>query len=497
MRTLTADDRALVEFMAEFTHDPYGHVLATYPWGKPGTELAEQAGPRDWQREYLIDIGKKLVEKKTDPHRVIQEAVCSGHDIGKSALVSWLIKWGLDTCADTRCMITANTEAQLRTKTWPELAKWHRLSIAKHFFVFTDTALFSADAEHKKTWRADMVTWSEHNSEAFAGLHNLGKRLVLIFDEASKIPKIIWEVASGALTDEHTEIIWAVFGNPTRNTGPFRECFGKFRHRWGNRQIDSRQVEGTNKKLFKEWIEDHGEDSDWVRVRVRGMFPRGSDLQYIDGERVLAAQRREARHNYGDPLLMSLDIARGGEDNCVIRFRRGLDARSVPPIRIPGSAVRDSMVLVAKVVDLIELHKPDAFFYDETGVGGPVGDRIRQMGYSVIGVPFGGESPDPHCANMRAYMWARMRDALGDGLAIDDSTLLEQDLTGPEFGHNKRDQLLLEAKEHMKARGLASPDDGDALAMLFAYPIAPVFGLGSQNSGKTRSDWNPIAKKRR
>ena len=75
-----------------------------------------------------------------------------------------------------------------------------------------------------------MVPWSERNTEAFAGLHNKGKRILLIFDEASAIPDVIWEVSEGALTDEGTQIIWCVFGNPTRNTGRFKGCFtGKTR----------------------------------------------------------------------------------------------------------------------------------------------------------------------------------------------------------------------------------------------------------------------------
>ena len=390
--------------------------------------------------------------------------------------------------------MTANTETQLKTKTWAELAKWHRMAINKHWFTFTATALYSADSAHEKTWRIDMIAWSESNTEAFAGLHNIGKRVLLIFDEASAIPDAIWEVAEGALTDKNTEILWFVFGNPTRNTGRLRECFGRLRHRWVVRQIDSRTVEGTNLKQINEWIADYGEDSDFVRIRVRGMFPRASSLQFIPSDLVAEAMKREPRSNYGDPLIMSLDIARGGDDNNVIRFRRGLDARTIPPIRIPGSETRDSMRLVSKVIDLIQEHKPDAFFFDGTGVGGPVGDRIKQLGYNVLEVQFGSASPDPRFANMRAYIWGKMREWLQAGGAIDDDLILEQDLTAPEATHNKRDKIVLTSKEQMKKDGLASPDDGDALAMTFAYPVAIVAGPGFDHSaGKQHTDWDPYA----
>jgi len=142
----------------------------------------------------------------------------------------------------------------LTTKTWPELAKWHRLCILGSAFTYTATSLYSADPAHEKTWRVDAIPWSLNNTEAFAGLHNQGRRVLVIFDEASAIADEIWEVTEGALTDADTEILWFAFGNPTRNAGRFRECFGKFRHRWATQQIDSRTVEGTNRKQLDEWV---------------------------------------------------------------------------------------------------------------------------------------------------------------------------------------------------------------------------------------------------
>jgi hypothetical protein len=211
-------------------------VLYAFPWGEPGTALAHLDGPRTWQRETLEEIGAQL-RRLPDPENttpddvweVIQKAVASGHGIGKSALIAMLVMWALSTMEDTRGVITANTEKQLQTKTSPEIAKWHRMAINAHWFIYTTTALYSADPEHEKTWRFDLIPWSEHNTEAFAGLHNEGKRLVLLFDEASAIADKVWEVAEGALTDALTEILWLVFGNGTRATGRFRECFRKFR----------------------------------------------------------------------------------------------------------------------------------------------------------------------------------------------------------------------------------------------------------------------------
>ena len=175
------DSSGLIEAVASYTHDPLGFVLFAFPWGVAGTPLADRSGPEGWQCRVVEEIGKG-VEASDD---VIREAVASGHGVGKSALVAWILLWGLMTCDDARCAVTANTEPQLRTKTWPELLKWFRMAAGREAFVPTATTIHSADPEHKETWRIDMLTWSEHNREAFAGLHNVGKRIVVVFDEAS------------------------------------------------------------------------------------------------------------------------------------------------------------------------------------------------------------------------------------------------------------------------------------------------------------------------
>ncbi|MCC4260791.1 MAG: terminase [Pseudomonadota bacterium] len=480
----------LVEDLAQFTHDPLGCALYSFPWGEG--ELAEAQGPRDWQQGVMQDIASHLQNPETR-FQPLMIAVASGHGIGKSAEIGMILHWAMSTCEDCKVVFTANTENQLRTKTGPELAKWFRLAINAHWFKPTATAIYANDPGHEKSWRADAVPWSENNTEAFAGLHNKGKRIVLVFDEASNIADKVWEVAEGALTDENTEIIWIAFGNPTRNTGRFRECFRRYKHRWITRQIDSRNVEGTNKAQIQKWIDDYGEDSDFVRIRVSGKFPKASDLQLIPSDWTTAAQRREAAFGLDDALVCGIDIARGGSDNNVIRFRRGMDAKSIKPIKIPGAETRDTTLFIAKVCTLVKDHKPDAVFVDATGVGGPVADQLRRLmpGVPVIDVNFASAAPDRHYANMRTYIWWQMREALRAGLAIDDSAELEEELTSPLYSHNQRDQVALEKKDDIKKRIGVSPDDADALALTFTFPVQRNQQAQGDNGTGMRSEYDP------
>ena len=251
---MSENDGDMQRDIGKFRRDPLGFVRYAFPWGQAGTALAHEAGPEPWQCEVLEQLGQGLMS----PEEATRLAVASGHGIGKSALVAWIILWAMSTVEDTRGVVTANTEGQLRTKTWPELAKWHRLAINKQWFSYTATALFSAWPGRSRVWRVDAITWSENNTEAIAGLHNKGRRAFAIFDEASSIPDAIWETIEGALTDRDTELFWTVFGNPTRSSGRFRECFagGRFAHRWHPRQIDSRSVSMTNKTQIATWVKD-------------------------------------------------------------------------------------------------------------------------------------------------------------------------------------------------------------------------------------------------
>lgn len=457
----------LTEDIAGFADDPLGFVLYAFPWGQAGTELAKHTGPRQWQVDTLTDIGERMRAGATLAE-AIQVATASGHGIGKSALVSMVILWALATREDTRGVVTANTEKQLVSKTWPELAKWHRMCIVRHWFHFTATALYSTQADHEKTWRIDAIAWSLTNTEAFAGLHNEGKRVLLIFDEASAIPDEIWEVSEGALTDADTEILWLVFGNPTRNTGRFKECFGKRRHRWAHRQIDSRTVEGTNKSQLEKWVEDYGEDSDFVRIRVRGIFPRAGVSQFIGTDLVEGAQARTVHADPGAPFVLGVDIARFGDDQNVVRGRKGRDGKVIRPVKWRGM---DTVFTAGKVAEIIDHYHPDATFIDGGGIGGAVVDILKSRGYKVIEVNFGGKAKnEDDFYNKAAEMYAAVKAWLPTA-QIDGDTELADDLTAREYGFDKDGRIQLEKKDDMKKRGLPSPDDGDALALTFAENV--------------------------
>jgi len=99
-------------------------------------------------------------------------------------------------------------------------------------------------------------------------------------------------------------------------------------------------------------------------------------------------------------------------------------------------------------------------------------DRLTEQRYKVRGVNFGWKAKNPIMwGNKRAEMWGAMREWLKTA-SIPQDRALKSDLLGPMKKPDSSGTIFLEGKKEMRARGLASPDAADALAVTFAYPVA-------------------------
>lgn len=475
-------------------------VRFVYPWGKPNTPLASLAGPRNWQDQLLKDISD-YIAKADNFHQInkafpkmFQAAVASGRGIGKSAMFSWLAHWMVTTRLGSSVWVAANGEPQLKTKTFPEIAKWVTLAINSHWFDVMATQIlpakwFSEAVERDmkispKYWYISAQLWSEENPDAFAGAHN-GYGEMALFDEASGIPSPIWTVQSGVFTEPTIDRYWLAFSNPRRNNGAFYECFhGADRVDWLTRNIDSRSVD-VPQDQFESIIRKHGVDSDEARIEVYGQFPSSGLNQFIGTDEVRQAMDRVIVPDPGAPLLMGVDVARFGKDESVIAFRKGRDAKFIPwqvYLNI------DTAKLATAVADAAAKYKVDAIFVDGNGVGGGVVDNLKAWGYRVIEVQAGSQASEPdRYLNKRVEMWALMKEWLTIGSLPDDSSMIK-DLTGPEYSyHPVTNKLCLETKEKMRDRGVASPNRADALAMTFAQPIARTDVRHSRQNNRSRT----------
>jgi hypothetical protein len=451
------DEIALRAEIAKCWDDPLRFVMLVFPWGQKGTSLENfPDGPDEWQCKQLNDIRDHVRSGKSI---ALRDATTSGHGIGKSAETAWIILWFVSTRPHCAGRITAGTQAQLTNTTWRELSVWHKRSLNAHWFKWTATRFFAL--ESPETWGVSAVPWSEHNSDAFAGLH--AEHVLVIFDEASTIADIIWEVTEGAMTTPGA--FWFVYGNPVRNTGRFRECFRAMRHRWNNRKIDSRTCRMTNKAEIEQWKEDYGEDSDFFRVRVRGEFPRASSSQLISEEVVENARLRTIPKRIYEryPLVIGVDVARFGDDRTVIIRRQGPHAWAPEEFR-----ELNTMEVAAKVYECWREYKADAVCVDGIGVGAGVVDRLEELGVPVVDVQSAAAAEDPReYFNCRSELWGRTAKWLEDA-SIPDYKELDYELTALEYGYSSKMQKQVESTESVKKRINCSPDVATALVMTMA-----------------------------
>lgn len=458
--------------------DPEAFVLFAFPWGQPDTPLAKYKGPRKWQREVLRDIKRHIEENKGKLEMgTLREAVASGRGIGKSALVSWLILWMLATRIGSSVVVSANSEAQLRSVTWGELTKWSTMVINSHWWEISATKITPAkwltdlvERDLKKGtryWAAEGKLWSEENPDSYAGVHN-HDGMMLIFDEASGIPDGIWSVGAGFFTENILDRYWFAFSNPRRNSGYFFECFHAKRDFWNTKQVDARTVEDTDKQVYEQIIAEYGEDSSQARVEVYGEFPNSGDDQFISPALVADAAGRQPYKDETAPIVIGVDPARGGADSTVIAVRQGRDIIDIK--RYQGE---DTMTIVGRVIDAIDEYKPALVVLDEGGLGYGILDRLHEQRYKVVrGVNFGWKAKNPVMyGNKRAELWGTMKEWLRSA-SIPNDRGLKSDLTGPMIKPNSSGTIFLEGKKEMKARGLASPDAADAIACTFAFPVA-------------------------
>lgn len=502
-------EQQLIKDIGSFTHDPAGFIWYAFPWGVKGTTLAGKQ-PRKWTLEVCESIRQKLIanrSKPVDAWSVVQEACASGHGVGKSAFMAQLILWAMSTFPMTKGVVTANTDTQLRTKTWPEVIKWHSMCLTRHWFKCTATAIFSVftDAEGEpleKRWRVDAIPWSEHNTEAYAGLHNEGKRIFIGMDEASGIADAVWETTEGALTDAGTEIIWIAWGNPTRASGRFRQCWTKFRELWGVRNVDSRDVEGTNKDRIERWRKIYGELSQFFKVRVMGKFSEADANQLITLDWITEARMRgqTVQPDGSLPRLrISVDVADGGEDDSVITvarryasFRHVLKqvkvsvVPSLAPIQTAEAAERMWIAYGGSAAN------GDDIVVDSLGVGAGTAGYLMKKELPVVTYKGGASASSDNYRNCRVQSYIGLRNEFRDGSIALDPAMLDDEKGWEEFeeqltsvkskpGVEKLEDLV--TKDEMKRSGIKSPDHADSLAMQCANQAVQLQPGGAQSSG--------------
>jgi len=446
VETVTANRRR------EFTPDE----IKRYRWNVVAFVKKElRASPDPQQKRFLMGVA---VSRSV--------AVKSGHGVGKTAVLAWLVLWFLTVWKYSRVVATAPTQRQLLDVLWPEIRKWLDQAPRLENKIKWHATRVSV-AGHDEIWFATART--SNKPENMQGFH--AEHLLVLIDEASGIPQPTMEAIEGVMTTGNSKV--AMAGNPTQLSGMFHDAFHKLRAFYTTLTLSSEESSVVDRQYYEKLAAKYGRDSNVYRVRVLGLFPRGEPDVLIGLDLVEAAIGREDVSTAGT-VVIGCDPARSGDAETVIYWRAGYEVYE-PIVRngIDTVWTAGEIIRLAKRLHVdLEYRDKIVVNVDLTGLGAGVVDTLaehirsgNEAWIEVEEVNFGGAGNDECWDTATALLWG-VKEALEFASLPDDDDTVAQ-LTTRKYRVMQDGRVKIESKDDMRRRGLVSPDRADALGLCF------------------------------
>ena len=391
----------------------------------------------------------------------------SGHGCGKDCIAAIIALWFVSTRIGSKVVVTAPTNRQLSDIFWSELSKWFKRSLLQDEFIHQKDKFF-----HKsdpKGWWIRIVSpqvsaTKDSQAETLAGFH--GDHLLIIADEASGIPDPFFIPLEGAMTQEDNIAI--LIGNMTRNVGYFYDTHfhPKLSKRWCKLHWDSRKSPIVTKDMVQFFEEKYGVDSNVFAIRVAGNPPSEDQNTLISLYDAKECMKNDIEVAEDEPLFISVDVARYGEDDSIIMPRKGLKI-------FPWDTHRkmNTIELGGHINQFYQEVDADGLAIDEIGVGAGVTDWLQKHGHlKCYGINVAAKSSNiAKYDRLRDELWIATRDRCVShtyGLPdTDGGEELCNELASPTYTFNVHGGYKIESKREMKARGVRSPNMADALCI--------------------------------
>jgi len=414
-----------------------------------------------WQQhDILLAVESSLKEGKK------RISVRSGHGIGKSTTMSWLVLWFLFCYKDAQIPCTAPTTDQMHDVLWKEVSKWLHLMPEQIRTKYEWSNNYVRIVESPETWFARAKTARKENPEALAGVH--GDYVMFLIDEASGVPEEIFNTAEGALTDKRAIVV--MISNATRLIGYFYDSHHKDKDNWNTLHFDSIDSPIVDNEFVDRIASKHGEDSDEYAIRVKGDFPKEDmmdeagyvplyiekDLNIVDDDTFI-----------GD-VKLGVDPAGEGNDKTIWVVRDNFKARVVAVERIS-----DTKSIAQKTLTLMSYFNinPENITVDNFGEGANVAQEMGLLGKRVNAINVGDQPPMDKdlYLNLRAFAYWKQREWIKKGGQLVRHQGWEELLS---IRHRKElsGKMKIMGKVEMKKKGLQSPDYADALMLTFVDP---------------------------
>lgn len=433
------------------------------------------AVPDDWQEQKVLrpyGRGERRISIRSAPN------------VGKTTAAAWCICHQLLTRYPQKTGCTAPTTSQLFDALYTEVKVWLRRLPP----ILTDLFDIKSERIELKIAPEDsfltLRTARSEQPEAFQGLHREDGYVLVVFDEASGIPEVIYDANLSIMAGGNVQLL--LFSNPIRTTGYFFDSQTKHAGSWITGKVSAFDCPRVSPTFIKEVLDEYGEDSNAYRVRVLAEFPRGDWDAIIAFELLEAAKHREAFPNPSAPTVWGLDVARFGDDLTALAKRK---ANVVPePVRVwQGLDLMQTVGVVKAAYDLAPFgDRPQEILVDAIGMGSGVCDRLRELGLPARAIQVS-ELPaltQGIYRDLRTELWFLAKEwfARRDvSIPMDEKLIAE--LAAVKYDPpDSNGKMRAWTKTKTKKALRRSPDRADAFVLTFASTAATALMGGLQTT---------------
>ena len=428
--------------------------------------------PDEWQKKALMDLAESP-----------KVAIKSGQGVGKTSLEAVALLWFLCCYPYPRIVATAPTKQQLHDVLWSEISKWISKSpLLSKILKWTKTYIYMIGNE--KRWFA--VARTATKPENMQGFHE--DNMLFIVDEASGVADPIMEAVLGTLSGKNNKLL--LCGNPTRTSGTFFDAFHSDRVLYRCYTVSSKDSARTNKENIESLIRKYGNDSNVVLVRVFGEFPKQEEDVFIMLSLVEHCTMLDLSEDLPiKRISFGVDVARYGNDETVIAQNVG--GKITLPVSFRGQSLMTTVGKIVwqykKVIKEYPAYQGNIYVnIDDCGLGGGVTDRLEEVKIEeklnrMVIVPVNASAKVPEdiiedgnakikaCdkyENMTTYLWGTVKDLMmAEEISLENDNEMVGQFSCRKYRLTSRGKIILESKEEMKKRGIASPDRADAVAL--------------------------------
>lgn len=427
-----------------------------------------------WQQWLILFSIEKAL--KGEASRKI--SIASGHGIGKSSSMSWVILWYLYCYGEAQCPCTAPTADQMYDVLWKELKLWIEKMPEGVKDQYEWQTNYIRMKESPETWFARAKTASKENSEALAGVH--ANHVLTIADEASGVPEQIFNTAEGAWTSG--DILVILISNPTRTTGYFYDTHHKLRNNWQTLRFSSIDSPIVDPEYEGQIAERHGRDSTEYGIRVLGVFPNEDAMDDSGYIPLFTESEIHEQPDLGPEMvfkgtsIMGIDPSGEGDDKTSWFIRDNFKMRKIHEERTSSAKS-----IAEKTITFIEKYSldPRNVVVDAFGVGKDVGMEIAlatkgKMRITTVntGDQCENENDQELYLNQRAESFYKMKKWFQAGGELVANKNTKEELLTIRFKRNLKGKIQIMPKIDMKKKyGYKSPNDADAASLTFLKDV--------------------------